>query len=473
VTLREAVALALRRNPALAGAGAALAAAEGSVLASRGLDDASLSARGEVRVLRRTQALDPPLIERASEELAGSVRVAQPLPSGGRLALGFETAYARTQSDAALDPGLPPSAQPWSSALQLSLQQPLLRGFGAGVARAEQRRASSARDRASAEREGLALSLLRDVVSGYWQLAHGLHELDIRRASAAAARDQLERVHASIGVGKLPPSAAAEIEVVIALREDAVLLAKQRLTERELSLGRLCGVAEGEPLRPSQPLPALAPAAPAERDFNATLAAALAHSPQLQALSAQGRTAAVELEVGENGLLPQLDLSLAGGPAGSAAEAHAAFEQLVSFSGYALQASLSLELPLARHAARGALVVAHGNARGAQLDAADVTAQLRAAVASALALLETARRRAALLVPSQRAAALDLESERARFEVGRASNFDVLRRQDALAAVQLLLLRAELERLEAEATLDALTGELFVQHGVVLGRGER
>jgi outer membrane protein TolC len=117
--------------------------------------------------------------------------------------------------------------------------------------------------------------------------------------------------------------------------------------------------------------------------------------------------------------------------------------------------------------------VARGRSRGAQLDAADVTAQLRAVIASALALLETAHRRAALLVPSQHAAALDLEAEKARFEVGRASNFDVLRRQDALAAVQLLLLGAELAWLEAEATLDALTGELFVQHGVVLTRRER
>jgi outer membrane protein TolC len=76
------------------------------------------------------------------------------------------------------------------------------------------------------------------------------------------------------------------------------------------------------------------------------------------------------------------------------------------------------------------------------------------------------------LEPSARAAALDLEAEQARFDVGRASNFDVLRRQDQLAAVQLLLLRARLDELAALAELDALTGEILARNGVVLGGGD-
>jgi outer membrane protein TolC len=97
-----------------------------------------------------------------------------------------------------------------------------------------------------------------------------------------------------------------------------------------------------------------------------------------------------------------------------------------------------------------------------------VRAQITAAVAQGIAALETARRRALLLGPSLKSAALDLEAERARFDVGRGSNFDVLRRQDALALMQLLSLSAQLGWQQASAGLSALTGENLRQHGVLL-----
>jgi outer membrane protein TolC len=462
VTLQEAVALAVRQSPALSAAGAELSAAQGSSLSASGLDDPLLSAAGTYR-LRRGPALSAPdAPPRAEASVA--LQLTQPLASGGQLALGLDTSYAQAAPEAAL-----PAASRWTPALQLWLTQPLLRGAGSRVARAEQRRAGAALDLASAERASVAAALLRDVVSGYWQLAHAERQLHIRRATAGAARAQLARVQANIAVGKLPPSATAEIEVVIVLREDAVLLAEQALAESELALARLCAMPAGVRLQPSDALPAVDPAAPARSSLAETLAAALAHSPQLQALRARGRGAAVELEVSEDGLLPQLDVGLGGGPLGSSAGARAAYAELASFGGYTAFASVSLELPIVRRTARGAVQLARGRWRRAQLDEAGVAAQIRAAVSSGLAQLDTARRRAALLVPSQSAAALDLEAEQARFEVGRASNFDVLRRQDALAAVQQLLLGAQLQQLEAQAALGSLTGELFVRHGIVLG----
>lgn len=466
LTLRGAVALALRQNPELAAAGAELAAAAGAELAARGLDDPVLSASGTGRVRRAGAGAG--LAVPPADEVSATLQLAQPLSTGGRVALGIETGHVRARLPGA-DPTSPPTVGQSTHALQLTLEQPLLRGFGAPVARADQRRSAFGRQLAGAERAVAVTGLLRDVVSGYWRLAHAGRELELRRASASAARQQLERVHANIAVGKLPPSASAEIEVVIVLRDDAVLLAEQALIEREQALGRLCGLRAAERLQAVEPLPAIDLAAPSQRSFSATVAAALAQSPELHALRARGQAAAVEVEVQENALLPRLDLALAGGPLGSAPSARGAVEQLAGLDSYALFASLSLELPLLRRVARGELQSASQRSRRAQLDQAAVVAQLRAAAATGLGLLETARRRAALLVPSQRAAALDLEAEQARFEVGRASSFDVLRRQDALAAVQLSLLGAELQGLEAEALLGALTGELLARHGASSG----
>src|SRR5262249_7535962 len=106
--------------------------------------------------------------------------------------------------------------------------------------------------------------------------------------------------------------------------------------------------------------------------------------------------------------------------------------------------------------------------RKARLGERDIAAQVSAAVLRAVAAAEVARRRVEVLARSTDAATLDLAAERARFEVGRSTNFDVLRRQDELASAQLSQARAKVDQLTAIAQLEALTGEILARHGVRL-----
>jgi outer membrane protein len=80
--------------------------------------------------------------------------------------------------------------------------------------------------------------------------------------------------------------------------------------------------------------------------------------------------------------------------------------------------------------------------------------------------IDAARQRIAALADTTDIATLDLAAERARFEVGRATNFDVLRRQEELAETKLRLLRARVDSLEAAAGVEALTGEILGHYGV-------
>ena len=474
LSLREAVALAVQRNPALAAAGVEVKLAEAGILGARGLDDFVLQGSVNGRDTRREAVAGVPVQERAFDEVSSSLSLSRPLATGGRLGLQLQAGYSRSRSESDLADGMAERSvsQAHTPSVELSLEQPLLRGFGVGVARAERRRTRSQRAVAAAQREALAASLIRDVVSGYWELAYSLEELAIRRASAAAAREQLLRVQANIRVGKLPESASAEIEVAIALRDDAVLSAEQAVTDRSLALGLSCGLPVSQRLVTADALPGAGRLPAAASETQAILETALAQNPQLQALKEQRRGAAIELDVSENGLLPQLDLTLTGGPVGNAGAASAAYEQLTGFRSYTLTAGLAFALPLGRHAARGAQDAAREQLSKARLGETEISAQIAAAVLRGNARRETARRRVEVLGPSARAAALDLEAEKARFEVGRASNFDVLRRQDQLATVQLLLLRARVDGLDALAALDALTGEILERNAVVLGGGE-
>jgi outer membrane protein TolC len=464
LTLRDAVALAVRQNPALAAAGADVAIADAGIEAARGLDDFVLEAGARWREDRRKSVAGAPLQQPAFDLVSGALSLTKPLPTGGALGLHLITDYTHTRYESQLQSMMVvrSTSQAYAPSLQLSLEHPLLHGFGVDVARADRRRAAIHRDVAGAQRAGLAAAMIRDVVAAYWDLTFAARALEIRRAAAASAREQLARVEANIGVGKQPRSASAEIEVAIALRDEDVLLAEQSLTDRSLDLGRLCGLPVSTTITASE-----TPAIPA-RQIDGTMAAALERNPQLQAVRAQGRAAQVEIDVTENGMLPQLDLLMAAGTGANARDLSGARSQLTGLESYTVSAGLSFSLPLGRHAARGARNAAREGLRKARLGESDITAQISASVAHGLAAVETARRRTELLAATTRAATLDLEGEKARFEVGRSTNFDVLRRQDALAAVQLVILRAQLDHLKALAALDALTGDILDDQGVTL-----
>ena len=165
-------------------------------------------------------------------------------------------------------------------------------------------------------------------------------------------------------------------------------------------------------------------------------------------------------------MLPQLDITFSGGTVGNASEARTAFAQLGQLGSYSVTAGFLFQLPLQNRGARGTRAAARHGLRKARLREQDVRNQLAAAVARLCVLARTARQRADVLDRSMDAAALDLAAERARFEVGRSTNFDVLRRQEEVAQVQLGQARARVDEVKAVAALAALSGRILDRFGV-------
>ena len=476
LSLREALRLAVRRNPALAAAAMDLAIARANVLAQDGLDDFVLDASATWSENRREVVPNLGVQNPEFDDLAGALSLTRPLPTGGKLGLRLSDEYQRSVSVLEGTGGPLPVAESYAPALQLVFSHPLLRGIGVDVARAPRRRARAARDVARLGLEAQASSLLRDVVSAYWELVYSAEELRIRRVSVDAAREQLRIVRANIDVGKQPSSASAEVEVAVAGREDDALAAEQGVRERAVELRRMIGLeigpAELDLRTTDSPDAALAeqrPSIEAEAALERALLAARERNPQLGAARAQGKAATIEVDVTENGLLPQLDLSASGGPAGFAANHERALRQLTGVDSYAVQTSLVFSQPLGRRAARGARDAAREGLRKAHLSEADIGTQIASAVARSASLVDQARRRLDALASVVKTADLDLDAEKARFAVGRSTNFDVLRRQEEVAIAQLRLMRAKTDYLRAAATLEALTGDILPRWGIPAG----
>jgi outer membrane protein TolC len=282
-----------------------------------------------------------------------------------------------------------------------------------------------------------------------------------------SAREQLEIVKANIEVGKQPPSASAEVQVSIALRDEDAIVAEQVARERSLDLERLVGLsldakaprlAAAEKSTPIEAVPT-----PGE-----VLESARKNNPQLASARAGERVAMVDVDVTENGMLPQLDIAFAGGPSVNASDIGTAWSQLGKFQSYALNGSLILQAPIPRNTARGLRDAAKATLHKAKLTTEDIQLQLETVVLRLVTQIDTAKRRIDVLAATTDHASLDLEAERARFAVGRATNFDVLRRQEELATAKLRQARARTDYLKAMAALGAVTSEILDRYEVIV-----
>jgi outer membrane protein len=466
--LQDVLAQAVRSNPQLLQARVDVDTALAAVETAAGLDDFLLDGSGVFIANQQRLIEGAPVQTPSAREIDGELDLTKPFASGGSLGLRALTSWSST--DFLTDLGMGPvtsTSIAYVPSLQLVLKQPLLRGAGARVARAPQRRARESLDAAALARRAVAATVVRDVASAYYELVFASADRDIRRQLAAAARDQLRRVRANIDAGKLPPSASAEVEVAVGARDEDALVAEQTVLERSLTLRQIAGLPIGPDAAGIEALDGIDAdlAVPAPAD---TLARALERSPDLGRVRALGRVATIDVEVTDNGVLPQLDFSIAGGPSGNAPDFGDAVSQVSSFESWRVTAQLAYHDTLGRNAVHGARSAARAARQRALVSEKDLTAQIAVAVVRLTAAANEARQRVQVITPTTDSAKLDLDAERARFEVGRSTNFDVLRRQDELAQTQLRQARARIDFLQAMTALQAVTGDVLERFGVAL-----
>jgi outer membrane protein TolC len=141
---------------------------------------------------------------------------------------------------------------------------------------------------------------------------------------------------------------------------------------------------------------------------------------------------------------------------------------MAGFGALTWSAGLAFELPVENRAARGQLRAAEEELNLAKLNAEDFAVQLRDLVLRATRGILTASQRVALGRREVEFAQLNLDAERARFQAGRATNNDVLLRQQELKDAETRLLRSTVDQNESEITLSAATAELLDHYSVAL-----
>ena len=470
LSLADVLQHAIRFSPALANASIDVRVAEARVLETSGIEDWVLALRGSYVRTRNEPAPGSTFTTTRSDDLAITGSVSKLFFTGGRFTLTGDT--RRTDASLFFSPD-PESGTPGTTADSIEVQtsvtaridQPILRGAGETVTRAEQTRARIAHDAAKLNRESVARTEVRDLIAAYWEVAFAAADLEIRRSSVDLANERRRLTEASVKGGATAPTELNAVDQVIAQREEEVVAAELAVLQRSLELRQRAGIEIG-PGEVEIAATSVLEAEPRPVDLRQVVDDSFDQSPELAILETRKAGAKLEVAVTENGLLPRLDLSVYGGPIGRDADFAKSVELMAKFKNYTVGGELNFEFPFGNNTAQGANRRAQAEVRRVMVDSADVKNQVATAAVQAVALASTAEKRLEL---SRRAIELsekNIKAEIGRFELGKSTNFDVLLRQDELKQARLRYARAVTDYLRARATIGALTGALLPDYGI-------
>lgn len=458
IGLPELLQLAVRQAPALAQAQMNIEVAEAEVMRARAWADWAIAAQ----LAASTRSGSSGQVKR-QDSLSLSGDLSRQISTGGTFGLHAQGGYGHGEFFSGLG-----EQNQLSGEISASFSQPLLRGRGRAQVEGAERIARASRDASAVARRAAAITLVRDVSLAYLDLVDAERQLEIRRASLELAQERLRVTLAGIDKGGVAKAETIAVEQAIATREEEVLVGELSILDQSLELRRQVAL----PVAPRDMVLASTVdlAIPAKTWDQATIVeATAANSPELARLAALEKGATIEIEVTENGLLPQLDLALSAGPTllHDVGDTTTKADNVTEY-GLAAGASLTYQQTLGKTAVRASVRRARAQRELLRVSATDVRNQIVEAAARAVAQIQVAERRYAISVRAVALAEQNLTVEQARMGLGKSRNVDVLIRQDELRAAQLRASQAIIDWHRAAATIAALTGEILPQYGITL-----
>ena len=387
----------------------------------------------------------------------------QRLSTGMQLGVSFVTDRSKSSAGTAVEP------LNYRSSVQLSVTQPILRGFSTDrvIPRIDVLRAELANERERSQLAVTAAEVIERTEDAYWDVVQALYRYDLELRSQQRAVEQMDLTKRQIAAGLLPPGDLTSAESTLASRQLTMLQAEQAVEASWDALRAVLNLPRDQWSRPILPtdMPAFAEAVSTADD---EMRLAIAHRPEL----AQARLdlAAEELAVrkAENDRLPEIDVGVTGALIGQDSTFGGALSEFgrVDATSYGVFFNMTWT-PLQR-ATRAAAEIERTRQRVAQVKNEQTLQEIWLAVRDALRTQQGAARQVYAAAKFRELSTRNLEIEQRKFLSGQSSNFVVAQRQEELAQAQLAELQAVLGHKKATAALLRATGRLLDERHVQL-----
>jgi outer membrane protein len=354
----------------------------------------------------------------------------------------------------------------YQSNFNLTLTQPLLRGFLIDNNRQQLRVTAINREISEIQLRGTIATTLAAVRETYWELLYAIEAVEVARGSLTLAEKLVEDNQTRVEIGTMAPLDVVQAQAEAATRRQAVAQAEATWRTAELALKRLIVNGTDDPLWRASINPADRPIfAPEALDVESAVREALQNRTDLQQARHQIEGNDTTLRFMRNETLPNLDLIASYGAQGLGGTQFIrqgsglgstiigtvpggyadALRTLTGINYPQWNFQLNISYPLGNSAATA-------NYARARVQLNQSTAQLRALelqvatdVTNAALQVENSLTRYEVATVARELADTRLQAEQSRFEVGLSTNFFVVQAQRDLATAQNSELRALLD----------------------------
>ena len=378
-----------------------------------------------------------------------SVGVSEQVTTGGTVSVTGNTTRAATNS---LNSTLNPA---FGSSASVSLSQPLLKGAGPAVAKANIERSKLGVGIALLNYKSRVLAVIRDTENAYYNLAYARENLVVKKRSFELATKLFEenKVRKTTGVATDLDVLTAEVGVANARR--AVIQAEQSVSDREDALSNLTGQFDFNSRPGEVKFGDYTEGAPS---FDTVYKVARDRSPDFLSTQAQIKQLEIDARTAKQASMPGLNLDTGVGYTATDKSYSDAIGSLPEGNGYNWNVGLSLSVPWGLHADKARYRNAKTSllqqqTRLQQLDQSllvSVRTSVRA-VESNIAAVEIAGKATEL---SQK----QYELQKARFDAGLSTSRLVLQAQDDLEAARVSELQSKVSLRIALAELHRIDG---------------
>jgi len=403
--------------------------------------------------------------------------LSQLLPSGGVGSLSWRNNRFETNSQFSI---LNPS---FSSTLDFTLEQPLLRGFGR---RSTEYSIEIAKNSDQISRELFAqqvIETVRQVQSNYWLLVGTRYALRVAEESLALAEELHANNKTRVDVGTLAPLELVQSEAGIASRQEDIIRARAAIGDAEDALRTLLNVPSGTlwstPLIPES----AEEVTPEQIDLEAALASALGNRSELAAQRVAIQGLEIDTAFYRQETKPRLDLRATYGWNGVGGDVlirdqdgnvidmigggwDDALQQITDtdFPGWTV--GLQFTYPIQNRQAKARAAIADVQLDRGRLDLENLEQQIATEVRTTVRALDTARQQIESARVSVKLEERNLDAERKKYENGLSTSFQILQVQEDLTSARYRLVSAATSYRRALVDYQRAIGQLLDRAGI-------
>jgi len=431
LSLGALIGIALDRAPAVRAALYAQSGAAAARLSADAAFDPVLTSTVE-NDASRDATLDTRTPFATSQLLTYTVGVQKRLSSG--LILSPALSVGRTGGSVV------PTAPPNRAAVSLGLAMPLLQGRAGGLVTASATAAGIAVQASGHDVAHARAQAVLDVMQSYWAYATARRQLDVLRESEARAERLVVETEALVRADERAPADLDQLRTNVASKRATRIGSEQSVVEAQQALVLATGL----------PPEALARIAPPLLDgllpSDSLPAGASGERQDVRAAAVRVQAATLLADVSRREQRPGLDLSVVAGYHGI--DMGSDFGRLVSplyrnIGGLSTTIGLTYRAPLNNSASVGRAAAAAADLASAELALGEAERSARTGTAVAASALASGRAQLASATAAVALARTALDHEKLRFQLGTATQFDIIYAEDALTSARLAELGAE------------------------------